>query len=168
MSSSAAQSRDLMAHVDRTRWTCINERAPEHVLADTFIGDTERFLESDTDAELIISLPFISPVTINSIEIMSRRVADGPKDIRIFVDKGHIDFEDVHDVKPDCVVSLTKEQVTRGSPIPLDPFIFSRVRTLTIFVENNQSGSDTTMITSLNLNGAVIPFTNMRNLRRVG
>ena len=55
---------------------CLNE-SDDHPVAGAFAKETDAFLESDCDEQLIITIPFTQPVKIHSIRIAS--VADGER-----------------------------------------------------------------------------------------
>ncbi|XP_078036096.1 thioredoxin-like [Augochlora pura] len=156
---------DLSTFITKTQCECLNE-SDEHNLLHCLSSD-EGYLESDCDAELIISITFIQAVKIHSLQIKAPK-DKGPKNIKLFINLPRtIDF-DVADSNTSIQdLTLTPNVLEEGTPIGLRFVKFQNVQNLQIFVKDNQTGSDTTRIDHLAVIGSPISTTDMGEFRRV-
>jgi len=78
-------------------------------------------------------------------------------------------FDDVDDFPPTQVVELANSDFKDGvATIALQFVKFQCVQQLTVFIEDNQDGSDVTQLARLQVFGMPITVTNMNELKKVG
>mmetsp|Transcript_30523 Transcript_30523/g.76779 ORF Transcript_30523/g.76779 Transcript_30523/m.76779 type:complete len:223 (+) Transcript_30523:191-859(+) len=159
-----AEHKELQEHFEE-RWLydCIDTANIRALNADPAHGalgaikpydkrrDTDTWLESDADEQLIITIPFTGSVRLKSFSIGSGAGEEGPLKVKFLVRDDEVDFDNVSD-RP-----ATQEfELPRDNPVdaehPVRVAKFSRVRALTVFVESNH-GADTTRITYFGLKG---------------
>lgn len=86
-----------------------------------------------------------------------------PSKIRLYVNRDNLGFEDCDDVDPVQVLDLTSEDMKRS--IPLKYVKYQRVKSLTLFIEDNQGG-DVTALGGLKLFGFPVDNTNMADFKK--
>ncbi|CAG8624245.1 16749_t:CDS:2 [Acaulospora colombiana] len=125
--SSSAETSDvsLLEFVDRPQINCLNELS-EHTLKSILTGHSrntsESYLESDTDEQLLLNIPFNQTVRVRGIAIQSKDSSRAPKLIKIQVNNPNVGFEDLQDaVEPQVaqIIELTEELTSTGKMIPL-------------------------------------------------
>jgi len=115
--------------------------------------DNQKVCKSDSDEQLLLTIGYQQAMRIKSIKVVSQ--ANGPKTIKIFVNSPNLEFDTAEEKVASQILNLTSTDLNEDSkPIILDPFKFSSVESITIFVVNNQSNSSTTEISRLILNGS--------------
>uniref|UniRef100_A0A6U4IEM0 PITH domain-containing protein n=1 Tax=Hemiselmis andersenii TaxID=464988 RepID=A0A6U4IEM0_HEMAN len=112
--------------------------------------DTDTWLESDADEQLIITIPFTGTVRLKSFSLGSGAGEQGPLKVKFLV-RDDVDFDNVEDLP------VTQEfELPRDNPVdaehPVRVAKFNRVRALTVFVDTNHGG-DTTRINYFALKG---------------
>lgn len=137
-----------------------------------FIGDSRLGLRSDTDEQLIIHLTFQEFVRVKSIKFTEwNRGADpdmNPVTVHIHVNRVNLGFEDIEDIEPTQSVTLTSSNLQEMSDaIDLYYVKFQRVKSLTLFIEDN-SGADVTAIGGLQIMGKTVGTTNMNDFKKQG
>ncbi|PVF98844.1 DUF1000-domain-containing protein [Serendipita vermifera] len=159
--SSTAETSDvsLLEFVDRPQINCLNE-VSDHTLKSILAGHSrntsDSYLESDTDEQLLLNIPFNQAVRVRGIAIQSNDSSRAPKLIKIQVNNPNIGFEDVQDaIEPQVaqIIELTEELTSTGKMIPLRFVRFQSVLSLHIFVSSNQGDEDQTRIDSIDIFG---------------
>lgn len=84
--------------------------------------------------------------------------------MHLFVNRENLGFEDADDVDPTQTLHLTTEDIKKG-PIPLKFVKFQRVKTLTLFIEDNQGG-EITALGGIKLEGRPVSSTNMADFKK--
>ncbi|WWD21925.1 thioredoxin [Kwoniella shandongensis] len=146
----------LLKHIISNGLNCLNESS-SHPLS-SIVGPSPgprgtSYLESDVDAELLISIPFQETVKIRSISIFSAiSPSQAPKEIKLFINTPNIDFADTENLTPAQELDLTESQV-KGDKIELRFVRFQSVRSLHILVKSNQEDEETTRIDSIDIFG---------------
>ncbi|KAL6989509.1 hypothetical protein U1Q18_015258 [Sarracenia purpurea var. burkii] len=169
-SASAIQKNlvDLIDFVDWSGVECLNQSA-SHSLANClkkgYREDEGLNLESDADEQLLIYIPFIQVIKLHSIVIKGTE-DEGPKTVKLFANREHMGFSNVNDFPPSDTAVLSPDNV-KGKPVVLKYVKFQNVRSLTIFVEDNQSGSDITKIQKIVLHGTTVETTDMKGLKKI-
>jgi len=150
---------NVMTCVDVASAGCLNESS-NYPLA-TFLAH-KSYLESDADAQLLLFLPFRSPVKLMGVVIKvmpGEGVAKCPKKIRLWKNKPNMDFQDTDNA---CTEEFEITAADLATPVvsglisivkPLTFVKFLDVSFLTIFVESNCGNRDTTRIQGLELPG---------------
>ncbi|KAL2622741.1 hypothetical protein R1flu_002946 [Riccia fluitans] len=160
---------DLVECIEWVGVECLNEKSDRtytNILKQGYREDNGLMLESDTDEQLLMYIPFNQVVKLHSL-IIRAPAEEGPKTIRLFANRQNMGFGNVGDFPPSDVLTLTPEHL-QGKPVLLKYVKFQNVRSLTIFVEDNQSGSEETKIQKLAIIGSTVETTNMSEFKKVG
>ncbi|CAJ2628551.1 unnamed protein product [Trifolium pratense] len=75
-------------------------------------------------------------------------------------------FSNVNDYPPSDTVVLSPEHL-QGKPVLLKYVKFQNVRSLTIFIEDNQTGSEITKVQKIQLIGSTVETTDMKGLKKI-
>ncbi|KAK6510048.1 hypothetical protein TWF481_004761 [Arthrobotrys musiformis] len=133
--------------IDFDAVSTLNESQPDagkRVLRKTWAErlSTEPELESDSDQELIMFIPFAGIVRLHSLTIYSPPDTTSPRTLKIFKNRTDIDFSTASSTTPTQVVEIplvppsARPEVTE---IPLKRSLFNNVRSLSLFFEENHS-----------------------------
>ena len=125
--------------------------------------DAGVFLESDTDEQLLISIPFNQIVKLHSVQIQGPNDGTAPRVVKLFVNKESMDFGEAEDTKPVQEINLSDADVESGALVPLKFVSFQYVRRLVLFVQSNTGGGDITRMSKLSLLGMTVDTTNMND-----
>ncbi|KAL0464190.1 UNVERIFIED_CONTAM: PITH domain-containing protein [Sesamum latifolium] len=148
---------DLLDFVDWSSVECLNQKNSHslpNALKQGYREDEGLILESDADEQLLIYIPFNQVVKLHSIVIQGPE-EEGPKSVKLFANREHMGFSNVNDFPPSDTVILSTENL-KGKPVIVKYVKFQNVRSLTIFIEDNQSGSDITKVQKIVLYGTTI------------
>ena len=152
----APESQSLLSNITTRGLTCLNESS-SHALS-SILGSNAgpkgtSYLESDVDAELLISIPFNEPCKLKSISIFSGVSPEqAPKTIKLFVNHLSMDFGDAETLDAAQELVLKPEQI-KGDKVDLRFVRFQNVRSLHILVKDNQEDEETTRIDSIDIFG---------------
>ncbi|KAK9457932.1 galactose-binding domain-like protein [Dipodascopsis uninucleata] len=113
--------------------------------------DTNKILESDADEQLIMYIPFTGLVKIYSILIRTPSDDYAPQTIKIFKNRDDIDFSVAGDLAANQTI-IHPSGVSDIVEYPLKRSVFTNVKNITLFVEDNHGG-DTTKLTYIGLRG---------------
>jgi hypothetical protein len=150
------ESQSLLPHITSQGLSCLNESS-SHPLS-SILGPNRgsrgsSYLESDVDAELLISIPFLESVKLKAISIFSGVSPDqAPKEIKLFINHTSMDFGDAESETPAQEFELKPEDV-KGGKLELRFVRFQNVRSLHILVKSNQGDEETTRIDSIDIFG---------------
>jgi len=162
--SGVAGHMDLSPFLCKNQSECLNQN-DDHPL-DSCLSQEGGFLQSDCDEQLIMYLTFNQSVKLHSIKVKAP-AANGPKKLRIFINHPNtMDFDSAMSLKPVQEITLTEGDLD-GTPVPLLYVKFQNVMHVTVFVEDNQDGSDVTQIDYFSLIGSPISTTNMTDFKRI-
>jgi len=166
-----AQPEDLVKYVDLSGVSSLNTDTKTHPRS--VIESKNGILKSnnEVDHQLIVVIPFNEAVKLSSIRFTGVSKADGesgPKTVKLFVDMPNISFNDVEDITPTQVVALGAKDLQGDKDIVLKFVKFQRVRSITLFFEENQGDSDVTVINNVTFIGSPVEGTNMKNLKKSG
>jgi len=160
-------------------------------MTNLFVGDSTLGCKSDADEQLIVHIQFnefvkvgfwirvarkmFSCFSIASEQIHSIKLTEfnngidpesNPSKIHLYKNRENLGFEDCDDVDPTQTLHLTTEHLKSTSdPIPLKFVKFQRVKSLTLFVEDNQGG-ETTSLGGIKLFGRPVGTTNMNDFKK--
>ncbi|TPP65156.1 Thiol-disulfide exchange intermediate [Fasciola gigantica] len=166
-SSGIHKQPDLTPFLALAQCECLNEE-DSHPLSSLLESKNDKaYLLSDTDAQLVIHITFSQFIKLRSIQLNGPNT-NGPKTIKLFLNQTATpDFDSCE--KGDAVqtVDLTPSDLEDGKMIPLNFVKFQNVLSITIFVKDNQDGSDQTRIDRLRFFGNPVNTTNMQNFKRV-
>lgn len=121
--------------------------------------DGKGWLESDVDEQLMISISFNQPVKLHSLKISNTKEHSdqAPKTIKTFINQPALPSFEQGESGPNVEV-LTNS----GDMISLKYVRYQSVHQLTLFVVDNQTDAETTIIDSLVLYGTPVETTNMK------
>jgi thioredoxin len=156
--------RELSEFIEMAQVNCLNEHQTH--TAKSMLSKTGK-LKSDCDEQLLIEILFHTPVKIHSIRVVTKDKDLAPKDIKLFVNRAKLGFNEVEDVPSQQDLSLTPKDIGEDALIPLKFVKFQKISNLQIFVENNQGGGELTEIDSLQFFGITEESTNMKNFQKV-
>jgi hypothetical protein len=89
-----------------------------------------------------------------------------PSKIHLFVNRDNLGFEDCDDVDPTQTLHLTTEQLKENAePVPLKFVKWQRVKSITLFVEDNQGG-EITALGALKFFGRPVQSMNMAEFKK--
>ncbi|CAI8603348.1 unnamed protein product [Vicia faba] len=91
---------------------------------------------------------------------------EGPKTVKLFTNKEHMGFSNVNDYPPSDTAVLSPENL-KGKPTLLKYVKFQNVRSLTIFIEDNQTDSEVTKVQKILLIGSTVETTDMKGLKKI-
>lgn len=159
---------DLLEFVDWQGLECLNQNHSHSIvnaIKQGYREDDGLYLESDADEQLLIYVPFTQVIKLHSVGIKGP-TEEGPKTVKLFANKEHMGFSNVNDFPPSDTVVLSPDNL-EGKPVVLKYVKFQNVRSLTIFIEDNQGGADVTQIQKLVLYGSTVETTNMKELKKI-
>lgn len=153
--------------IDKNAMDCLNEHTA-NPLANALQPNEDLFLSSDPDVDeqLIIRFQFLQPVNLSGICLKGPDDGTAPKSVKIFTNKLSLGFEDASDAVPIESVELTEEQAVGGQPIPVRFVKFQNIKSLQIFVSEN-NGGDVTKVSRLELFGTLAQKMNMAEFKPV-
>mmetsp|Transcript_10261 Transcript_10261/g.13764 ORF Transcript_10261/g.13764 Transcript_10261/m.13764 type:complete len:195 (+) Transcript_10261:104-688(+) len=160
---------DLSEKISKSETYARNE-ASNFPHTNLFIGDSRLGCKSDADEQLIVHIAFNEPVKLHSFKLTEFNTGADPElnptKILVFVNKVNIGFEDVEDIDPTQTFHLTEADLKEGSdPIRTQYVKFQRVRSITLFVEDN-AGGDISAIGGLKLYGRTVATMNMNDFKK--
>lgn len=156
---------DLVTFIEKNGCECLNE-SDEHTLAHA-LTSKGGYLESDCDEQLIITVAFNQVVKLHSLKITGP--ADkGPKTVKLFINQPKsLDFDSAEAMEGLQKLDLTNEEIENDTVIPLRFVKFQNVSSMTLFVKDNQGGTETTQIDHLAFIGSPASTTNMSEFKRI-
>jgi hypothetical protein len=84
----------------------------------------------------------------------------------LYVNRENLGFEDIDDIDPTQTLHLTSEDLKETSdPILLKYVKYQRVKSLTLFIEDNQGG-EVTALGGIKLFGRPVASTNMADFKK--
>ncbi|KAG2196513.1 hypothetical protein INT47_012807 [Mucor saturninus] len=169
-SSSAKKSCGVPGYVDLTEYItpkqmdALNQNE-EHNVKNIF-KDDDTYLESDTDEQLIISVPFNQPVKLHSLKFKVPNPAQAPKTIKIYANRQVLGFDDVDSVKETQTIELTPENFKENGIVNLRFVKYQNITHIMLFIADNQEDEETTKIQQLVFIGVPVEATNMNDLNK--
>lgn len=151
----AAQVQDLLDNIDFRSVECLNQKnnGVDHVLKQGYRDDGGLVMESDTDEQLIIHIPFQNSVKLHSISITSDCGDRAPRRVKLFTNHASLGFSEASSETPVQQFDLTSANLIESQPVLLKYVKFQRVTHLTVFIEDNQGDEESTRIQSIRLFG---------------
>lgn len=142
-------------------------------------ADTKDYVESDTDEQLMIFIPFRSTVKLHTIHITSfpsqndddDEEVGRPTKLKLYVNRANIvGFDEANDLPATQEIELSKDSwdAKTGTAVISTRFVkFQSVSSLTIFVEEGEEGCDKTRIDRIRLVGEAGEKRDMGKLEKV-
>jgi len=114
-------------------------------MSNLFVGDTRLGCKSDADEQLILHIAFQEFVKVHSIKLTEFNRGMDPEEnpvtVKLYVNRENMGFEDCDDVDPTVTLELNASDLKEdAAPFRLQYVKFQRVRSITIFVEDNAGG----------------------------
>ncbi|CAL9129684.1 unnamed protein product [Musa textilis] len=159
---------DLVEFVDWSGVECLNQTTSHplvNALKQGSRDDDGLHLESDADEQLLIYVPFLQVIKLHSVVIVGPE-EEGPKTVKLFANKEHMGFSNVSDYPPSDSTELSLDNL-KGKPVTVKYVKFQNIRSLTIFIEENQGGSDVTKVQKIAFLGTTVDTTNMKDLKKI-
>ena len=139
---------------------CLNEDSTRSALRMFSYGKP---LKSDIDAQLLISVPFHSPVKLAAIRIVPTDNIDAaPACVKIFSNKVSLDFADAESLA--AIQTIAFEDI--GKVVPLKYVLFQNVVSVQLFVESNKGDVDQTEIANIEFFGTAGENMNMKEFNK--
>ncbi|XP_004495796.1 PITH domain-containing protein At3g04780 [Cicer arietinum] len=159
---------DLLDFIDWSSVECLNQSTTHslpNAIKQGYREDDGLHLESDADEQLLLYIPFTQVIKLYSIAVKGPE-DEGPKTVKLWSNKEHMGFSNVNDFPPNDVAVLSPENL-KGKPVLLKYVKFQNVRSLTIFIEDNQTESEITKVQKIQLYGSTVETTDMKGLKKI-
>ncbi|VFQ85913.1 unnamed protein product [Cuscuta campestris] len=159
---------DLLDFINWSEVECLNQKTNHSIinaLKQGYREDEGLSLDSDADEQVLIYIPFNQVVKLHSIVVKGPE-EEGPKTVKLFANKEHMGFSNVTDYPPSDTADLSVDDL-KGKPVNLKFVKFQNVRSLTIFIEDNQSGNEITKVQKIVLYGSTVETTDMKGLKKI-
>lgn len=135
--------RSLHPYIDLATIKCLNSKKPtnvESVFRASFQAPTTSWLESDTDAQIIIKILFEGLMKIKSICLHCPTDESAPSELLAFTNQPDLDFASIEGKTPtqkwDLVAPMS-QNTTEPIDYPTKVFKFGNVSHLTLFIPRN-------------------------------
>eukprot|EP00172_Hildenbrandia_rubra_P000670 Plantae.Rhodophyta-Hildenbrandia_rubra.ctg13669.p1 GENE.Plantae.Rhodophyta-Hildenbrandia_rubra.ctg13669~~Plantae.Rhodophyta-Hildenbrandia_rubra.ctg13669.p1 ORF type:complete len:236 (+),score=36.02 Plantae.Rhodophyta-Hildenbrandia_rubra.ctg13669:242-949(+) len=157
LGSQAVQEWNLYQEVDTTRLQCLNEAEPDSLKrvlrpweqrTDTSLP----ILSSDADQELLMCIPFTSPVKIRSICIIGAGDQENPAHVKAFINQESMDFSSAGSTNSVQEWDLVERNPQGEVEYPTKYTRFQNVSRLWLYVNQN-FGADVTKIQYIGFKG---------------
>jgi len=131
--------------------TCLNE-SRHHKWQNILLSD-DTYLASDCDEQLLITITFRRQVRIHSLKINAPNQGTSPKTLKLFANQSYMDFNNIHDTPPSQIINLTPKHFEPNQIVKLNSLKFAKVKSITVFVEDNQGGEKFTILEQIQFIG---------------
>ena len=135
------------------------------------------WVESDTDEQLMLYVPFNSTVKVHSLQLTSMAAAGSsdvmrPKTIKMFQNSSHnLGFDEAEDLEPTQMVELKEsdwDSKTHTATVELRFVKFQKCSSLVVFVVNGDGDAEKTRIDRVRVIGEAGEKKSMGKLEKVG
>jgi len=159
---------DLGKLVNKSGSNCLNESEDTSRQYTNVLEDSDTYLESDCDEQLMLMLSFNQACKVHSLKIRAPSDGSGPKTIKIFVNQpNQVDFDGGESMEAVQKLVLEEADLTGEKLIPLRFVKFQNVTNIVFFVVDNQGGEELTKCNYIKLIGCPCSATNMNEFKRV-
>ncbi|EGO53150.1 hypothetical protein NEUTE1DRAFT_92198 [Neurospora tetrasperma FGSC 2508] len=142
-------------------------------------GTAKDWVESDTDDQLLLFMPFQSMLKLHTLQITSLPPTDDdddelptrPKTIKLFVNKPHnLGFDEAEDLQATQDIELSESDWNKEgtASVPLRYVRFQNINSLVLFVANGDGDSEKVRIDRLRLIGESGATRDMGKLEKIG
>ncbi|KAL8881018.1 MAG: hypothetical protein Q9198_001689 [Flavoplaca austrocitrina] len=133
----------------------LNEREPDQgakILEKTWPQrlDPEPILESDSDEQILMFVPFTGVLKLHSVLIRSLEDSSAPKTLKLYLNRDDLDFSTASDLQPKQTLELS--QTSEIQDLPVKRTSFGNTYSLTLFFEDN-FGNEITRISWIGFKG---------------
>jgi len=143
----------LNQYIDTTKMAVRNADSKTS-LSSVVGGRSTGVLSSETDAQLLIVVPFREKVKLRGVRFVAHDKDNGPKSVRLFVDKPNLSFSDA--TKGETHAFSIDSKDLNGNEQKVKFAKFQSVSEITIFIESNQSDGDVTVLNGIEFIGCPI------------
>jgi hypothetical protein len=160
---------DLLDSIEWRAVECLNANPAhgvENALKQGYRDDMGIVLQSDTDEQLLIQIPFQQAVKLQSVTIASNDGDQAPRRVKLFINRASLGFSEAADFAATQEFELTEQQLG-GEPVQLKYVKFQAVNHLSIFVEDNQGDEEVTRVGKIQLLGAAGQTMNVAEIKKV-
>mmetsp|Transcript_8158 Transcript_8158/g.24136 ORF Transcript_8158/g.24136 Transcript_8158/m.24136 type:complete len:187 (+) Transcript_8158:145-705(+) len=162
---------DLTDKLEKTACYARNEHS-RFPWTNLLIGDTRLGCKSDADEQLILHFEFSEFVKVHSVKLTEFNNGiepeENPTRVLLFVNRNNLGFEDIEDVDPTTTLELTTEDLKENADNLHLKFVqYQRVKSITIFVEDN-NGGEVSALGGLKFYGLPVATTNMADFKKQG
>ncbi|RAH64922.1 PITH domain-containing protein [Aspergillus aculeatinus CBS 121060] len=138
----------LYSQVQFDSITTLNEATPKSgaaIVKKTWAErlDDEPELESDTDEQLLMYIPFTGQVKVHSLLVYTAPTPSAPKTLKLFKNRDDIDFATASELSPTQTIEIP--QPVAGADvfeIPLNRAHWNATTSITLFFEDNWSDGE--------------------------
>lgn len=164
-SSTTSGMSELNGFINKQQSSCLNESS-KHPFSNV-LTNSDSFLESDADEQLLLDIQFNQPIKLHSIKLIAKSAAHAPSLVKLFVNRINMGFEDAESSPPTQELTFSEGLTSGDGTIVELRFVkFQRVNNLVMFVKNNQGKEDTTRINHIRFFGQPIDSTDMKELKK--
>jgi len=157
---------DLTEHIAANQLDALNQKGGHDVR--NILKKDESYLESDVDEQLIISVPFKQTVKLHSLKLVAASKGHAPKNIKLYVNRSTLGFDEVDSVEPTQTIELTEGDYADDKLIPLRFVKWQSVSSVVIFIGSNLGEEETTQLKQLTFIGQTVETTKMDELKKIG
>ncbi|KAI4278930.1 MAG: hypothetical protein LQ337_000632 [Flavoplaca oasis] len=112
--------------------------------------DPEPMLESDSDEQILMFVPFTGVLKLHSVLVRSLEDSSAPKTLKLYLNRDDLDFSTASDLQPKQTLELS--QTSEIQDLPVKRTSFGNTYSLTLFFEDN-FGNDITRISWIGFKG---------------
>eukprot|EP00298_Acanthocystis_sp_HF-20_P002688 c1307_g1_i1.p1 GENE.c1307_g1_i1~~c1307_g1_i1.p1 ORF type:complete len:161 (-),score=34.58 c1307_g1_i1:36-518(-) len=103
----------LFLSIKTSHLTCLNATSSSRISSifkprDKCLDTSQGFITSDVDPQLILTIPFTSPVNIRSICVVGNSRATSPASLKLFTNRNDIDFDNVESLRSEQTIELAE------------------------------------------------------------
>lgn len=157
---------DLNDQISKSGSCCLNESV-QNSFSNLLMGDHTLSVKSDADEQLIVHVAFNQTVKLNKIQLGLPADGSCPATIKLFCNKNNLGFSEAVDEPCTQVISLEPTDKPSVQNIELSAVKWSRVDSITIFVEENH-GSDFSVLHAFKAFGSPVHGTNVADIGKTG
>mmetsp|Transcript_3294 Transcript_3294/g.6007 ORF Transcript_3294/g.6007 Transcript_3294/m.6007 type:complete len:170 (-) Transcript_3294:138-647(-) len=160
---------DLLDYIDWSGVECLNQKHDKELgnaLKQGYREDDGLYVESDTDEQLLIYIPFNQSVKLGEVLVKATDKDCAPQKIKIFINRHSMGFDQASD-EPATQEFELSEEVVEETTLSLKFVKFQSVQSITIFIEDNQGDEETTKLNKLQLKGVSGEKMNVGDIKKV-
>lgn len=158
---------DLTGQIDKKATYALN--LSQTGLSNLLLGDERMVVRSDEDEQILIHFAFNEAVTLSSIKLVcaDQHKKNAPKKIKLFSNRVSMSFADCEDPASQELILSPNDTSKDSPPVALKPVKFTKIVSLTLFIESNQSDDDVTFLSAVKIFGQTIQTTKMGDLKKI-
>ncbi|KXS14964.1 thioredoxin-domain-containing protein [Gonapodya prolifera JEL478] len=164
---------DLTSYVQLAQLECLNQ-SPQHTVRGAFVEDAS-YLESDSDEQLIVVVPFNQNVRVHSMRVT------GPKDkvprtFKTYVNRTNLGFDEADSggvAETEVLTLPEKDYVPAGEGDLVTALVglryvrYQNVQSVILFIKDNMGDEETTQVNRIVFYGTPVETTKMSDLRKM-